>query len=590
MGVMEKMRNSTASILWILIFSFGILWVLADVDFFSGITQGPTNLGVVNGEPITLEEYNNRVSFYTDQFSQQTNQPMTPEMRALYENQAWEDLVAARLIQQKMNDIGIAVTDNELIEMITGDNPDPFIRQQFADSDGNIDRIALRAAIDAPENSQAWIMIEQQLRDNRRQQKMTNFISSGLRVSNADIRNEFKRENSFADIRFLRFPYSEITDDEITVTEDDLRTYYRNNPAQFERSETYRFRFVSWDKAPTSADTTNTINDVEALREAFQMAENDSLFLLRNQSNTTYRGAYVSVDEIRDEYRPVIDLEVGEVSDVVMINGDPHMFKKIDQRGDEIRFAVLSYQVVADPISTIDRLAEQAEEFGFYAASDGFEREADMRDLEIREATATKGNPFIPGLGQSQAILDELETLRRNRISEPIELNDQFVVIQLLERTEAGTRPLDEVRGQVENFVKTEKRKEIMYDRVRELLASNGNLEALAERAEKEIQSAEGIRMSGSNIPGAGREIKVIGSIFSLETGQQSGPIQGESAVFIVVADDISLADVDNITSTQRQEIRNRLEQQKFMAFNQVFLDRLKEGANIRDNRRQLIR
>ncbi len=195
MGVMEKMRNSTASILWILIFSFGILWVLADVDFFSGITQGPTNLGVVNGEPITLEEYNNRVSFYTEQFAQQTNQAMTPEMRALYENQAWEDLVAARLIQQKMNEIGITVTDNELIEMITGDNPDPFIRQQFADSDGNIDQIALRAAIDAPENSQAWIMIEQQLRDNRRQQKMSNFISSGLRVSSAEIRNEFIREN-----------------------------------------------------------------------------------------------------------------------------------------------------------------------------------------------------------------------------------------------------------------------------------------------------------------------------------------------------------------------------------------------------------
>ncbi len=369
-----------------------------------------------------------------------------------------------------------------------------------------------------------------------------------------------------------------------------MRRYYRNNPAQFERSESYRFRFVSWDKTPTPDDTTNTINDVESLREAFQMAENDSLFLLRNQSDVPYRGSFVSIDEIRDEYRPVIDLEVGEVSEVIMINGDPHVFKKIEQRGDEIRFAVLSYRVVADPIATIDRLAEQAEEFGFYAASDGFEREAEMRDLEVREATATKGNPFIPGLGQSQAVLDELSTLRRNRISDPIELNDQFVVIQLLERTEAGTRPFEEVRGQIENFVKTEKRREIMYDRVREMLASNGDLQSLAERAGKEIQSAEGIRMGGSNIPGAGREIKVIGSIFGLEQGQQSGPIRGESAVFIVRADEIDMADPEMMTSTQRQDIRNRLEQQKFVAFNQVFIDRLREDANIQDNRRRLIR
>jgi peptidyl-prolyl cis-trans isomerase D len=75
-----------------------------------------------------------------------------------------------------------------------------------SDEDGTIDRVALRAAIDAPENSEVWIMIEQQLRDNRRQQKMNNFISSGLRVSSLDINNEFKRDNSYADIRYVDFP------------------------------------------------------------------------------------------------------------------------------------------------------------------------------------------------------------------------------------------------------------------------------------------------------------------------------------------------------------------------------------------------
>src|SRR6056297_287067 len=145
MGVMEKMRNSTASILWILIFSFGILWVLADTQVFDAMAVGPRNLGTVNGDAISLDEYNQRVSFYTDQFSQQSGRPMSPEMRAMYENRAWEDLVAARLIQQKISELGITVTDSELMDMVTGDNPAPFIRQQFQQEDGTIDRIALRA-------------------------------------------------------------------------------------------------------------------------------------------------------------------------------------------------------------------------------------------------------------------------------------------------------------------------------------------------------------------------------------------------------------------------------------------------------------
>ncbi|WP_372903300.1 SurA N-terminal domain-containing protein [Rhodohalobacter sp.] len=584
------MRNSTASILWILIFSFGILWVLADTQVFDAMAVGPRNLGTVNGDEISIDEYNQRVSFYTDQFSEQSDRPMSPEMRAMYENQAWEDLVAARLIEQKISELGITVTESELMDMVTGDNPAPFIREQFQQEDGTIDQIALRAAIEAPENSEIWIMIEQQLRENRRQEKLNNFISSGMQVSSLDVRNEFIRSNSFADIEYVRFPYSEISNDEITVSEDELRSYYNNNSSRFQQSETYSFQFVSWDKTPTSQDTTNTVQEVEDLRPAFEDAMNDSLFVLRYQSAVPYRGNFVAVEDIREDYSPVIDLEVGEVSDVVIINGDPFVFKKIDQRGDEIKFAVLSYGVEADPIGTIDRLAEEAEEFQFYAESDGFDEEAERRELEVQQATATKDNPFIPGLGASEQTLRTLENLRENRISDPIELDDVFIVAQMLEKTSEGTRPFEEVRSQVENAVRTQKRKELMASRVSERLQGNSDMESLASASDREVQSASDIRMNGSSIPGAGRELRVIGAIFELEPGQTSGAVEGENAVFVVRVVDLEKGDPANMSSTDRSEIRNRLEQEKFMAFNEIFIDRLREGASITDNRSQILR
>lgn len=590
MGVMEKMRNSTSSILWILIFSFGILWVLADVDFFGGVTQGPSNLGVVNGDEITLNEYNQRVSFYTEQFNQQSGNTMSPEIRALYENQAWEDLVAARLIRQEMDDLGITVTDSELIEMVTGDNPDPFIRQQFADETGQIDRIALQTAIDSPENSEVWILIEQQLRENRRQQKLNNFISSGLRVTPLEIRNEYIRENSFADIEFVRFPYSEISDEDISMTDAELQQYYRENSDLYQREETYRFRYVSWDKTPTPEDTLNTVREIEDLRSAFESATNDSLFVLRYQSSTPFRGAYVSVDNIREEFTPVVDLEIGEVSEVVMVAGNPYLFKKIDQQGDQIKFAVLSYNVIADPIATVDRLAEEANEFKFYAESESFEEEAARNEKTIREATATKDTPFIPGLGQSQVAVDALENLRVNNISEPIELNDQFIVAQMMERTPAGTRPFSEVRIQVENALRNEKRRVQALDRVTEQLTANSDLESLSTALGKEVSAAEGVRYSGATIPGAGREVEVIGAVFGMDEGETSGAIQGSNAVFVVRVVSMDMANPETMTAEQRNTLRNRLEQQKFMAFNQVFIDRLKEDATIRDNRDRILR
>ncbi len=590
MGVMEKMRNSTASILWILIFSFGLLWVLADTQVFDAIGAGPQSMGQVNGDPISFEEYNNRVSFYVDQFNRQTDRFMTPEIRASYEDQAWEDLVASKLIQQKMRELGITVTDSELVDMITGENPDPFIREQFQSEDGTIDRIALRAAIDAPENTEVWMLIERQLRENRRQQKLSNYIMSGLRVSSHEVKQQHIRNNSFADAEFVRFPYADVSDDEITLTDSELRNFYRNNQDRYQREESYRFRYVSWDITPTAEDTARIFEEVGELRQAFANAENDSLFIRQYLSTVPYRNTFVPKDEIREEFSPVLDLNVGEVSEVHSINGNPYLFKKTDERNGEIKFAVLSYRVEADPVGTIDRLAEEANDFSFFASEDGFDTEAERIGKTIREAFATKNNPFIPGLGQSRQILRELESMRRNRISDAIELDDRFVVIQLRERIPAGVRPFEEVRSQVETAVRNQKRKEITVDRVRQLLGSHNTLEDLAQAAGKEIQRAENVRMSGSVLTGAGREPKVIGAIFRLNEGEQSSTIPGESAVYVVRTVSLSKADPEQMTASEQQNIRRNLEQQKFMSFNQIWLEKLKEEANIKDYRNLVLR
>ena len=103
MGVMGKFRDNTGIILWVLIGSFGLLWVIMDVYDPNTLSAGPRSLGSVNGEPISLEEYNQRVQYYSTAYTQQTGTSMTAETRAIYESQVWEDLVSARLLEQKMD-------------------------------------------------------------------------------------------------------------------------------------------------------------------------------------------------------------------------------------------------------------------------------------------------------------------------------------------------------------------------------------------------------------------------------------------------------------------------------------------------------
>ncbi|MEX0844337.1 MAG: SurA N-terminal domain-containing protein [Balneolaceae bacterium] len=584
------MRNSTGIILWVLIGSFGLLWVLSDVNFFEAMQAGPSSLGTVNGDKISNEEYQSRVQYYTNAYSQQSGNTLTPEMRAYYESQAWEELVNSRLINQKMDELGITVSDQEVLDMVFGDNPAPVIRQNFTREDGTIDRAAIQQVLSSSEFSQQAVALELQLREQRRQQKLNNYISAGLKVTNTEIENQFIKNNTRADVNFLRFPYSEVTEQELNITDSELRSYYNNNKERYTRDESYRIKYVSFSKLPTASDTAQIIEDVRELRTPFAETANDSLFLIRHASSNSYRSSFVDPDDIREEYRPVLDLEVGEVTDVISTANQALILKKEAERGNEIKFQIMSYNIQALP-ATVDEANDEAADFEFFASEEtSFDAEAEERGLEVKEAFATKGNEFISGIGSSQQIMNFLETADEGDVSEVIELNSDFVVIEVLEITPEGYRPFEEVKSQVENLVKIERRKELTREQVQELLRQNPTLDALAAATDKEITNFDNLRASSTTLPGAGREPKIIGAIFALDEGETSGVLAGNSAVFVVQVLDKTEANLADLDQATRQNIRQQLEQQKNQAFTSVWLEELRNDAKIVDNRSRLLR
>ncbi len=687
MGLMQKLRSGTKYIIWILILSFGLLWVLADTQVFDAMMAGPRNMGEVNKDPVSWAEFNQRINLYTEQYRQQTGASPDSEIRAQYEEMAWEQLIVDKILKQKMQDMGITVTDSELIDMVTGDNPDPFIRQQFTREDGTIDRVALQNAIEAPENREIWIMIEQQLREQRRQQKLNQFIEASLRVSNFEVEEHYKRQNSRASFQFVRFPYSDIPSDEIEVTDSEIRSYYRNNEHRFQRNKSWRFSYVTFSIAPTEADTIRTLNFLSGLRDEFRAADDVARFLSDNFSETDYFESFLKPSEVRPEHLRAFELEPDEVSEPYVFNNRVHMVRLLEERpadqtyvrvsqirlqdsedgqelaeellqrvrqgesfaslaqshsthgqsarrggelgyiersdkpanianaifsastgsvigpmaGDDgiylfqiadrtsrdIRFADMSQDVEPDPFETIQRLANEAEDFHYFAESDGFFSEAERSGYTVTEAVATEGTPFISGLGQSRMVLNELQHMRRGAISDVIETEEQFIIFHVDEVIPEGTRPLEEVRSQVESLVRDKKRRELLTQRVNEMLGGNVTLDQLAETSGKAVQDAERIRLNAATIPGAGREPKIVGAAFSLPEGQVSPAIAGNNAVFVMMVESRTMADVSAMTTAERRSIREELQQRKNEGFGNVWVDRLKADADIRDFRTQ---
>ncbi len=584
MGVMTKFRDNTGIILWILIGSFGLLWVVMDVFDPNALMMGPRSLGSVNGEPISYEEYNSRVQYYSNAYSQQTGQSMNSELRAAYESQVWEELVSAKLLDQKMDELGITVTDDELLDMAYGKNPDPLIRQYFQREDGTIDPYMVQNVLSDEQYSQEAIAIELQLRQKRRQEKLSNYITSGLQVTQTEIEREFIWRNTFAELEYLRFPYSDVDESTIQISETDLYSYYNANKELYTQEKSYRANYVRFSTLPTSGDSAIIREELENLRTDFAIAESDSIFLVMQQSSTPFNGVLVDKDELREEYEAVLSVAVGEVTEVLDLGTSAAIIKNISEDRNKIQFAIMSRIYEALP-ATLNEAGEKADEFQYFAEENDFTEEANRAELSVGSIFATDGNTFISGLGNSQQVLDFLSRSDVGDISAPIELSNELVILQLVEVTEEGFRPFEDIRSQLEVAVRTEKRKEVLQTQIQEWLTQHNDMYSLSEATGKSLESVVNVSANSTVLRGAGREPEVIGYAFSMDVDERSRPIAGESAVYILHLTNKTTPNLAATTPDTFENIRQQLEQELNNEYLSVWISQLKDEADIIDNR-----
>ena len=186
MGVMNKMRENTAVVLYVLVFAFGGLWVLQDSGAFDalGVTTG-RDIAKVNGESIPYEQFQGAVEQRINVYQQQGIE-ITPAVRTRIEDEVFNALVDNRLREAEMDRLGVSVSESEVRAAFTGPNPDPILLQIFGDGSGGLDRARLNAFIEDPESFGAdqsyLILLEQEIANSRRQAKLDALIAATARV------------------------------------------------------------------------------------------------------------------------------------------------------------------------------------------------------------------------------------------------------------------------------------------------------------------------------------------------------------------------------------------------------------------------
>ncbi len=299
MGMMTKIREQTGVILWILVFAFGILWVLQDAGTFDviGNTSGQ-NIILVDGDAITYEEYARAVDAQVERYQQQTGESMPPQMLDQERDRVYQALVENKLLEREMDRLGITVTDEEVFDMVLGEEPHPIIAAYFGDGQGGVNRALLQNFIDNPEARADWIQIEDYLRSERRREKMDNLISASVRVTDQELMEEHRKRNRSVTAEWVGLRFASLPDDSVQVSDGDLRSFYNAHREEFKRERTYTLHYISLSKQPAPEDSARVMDELTRMKARFAEAEDDSVFIARNASETPYASTWFTAEDL----------------------------------------------------------------------------------------------------------------------------------------------------------------------------------------------------------------------------------------------------------------------------------------------------
>ncbi len=256
MGMMARMRHLAP---WFIIAVGGLFvlfMVLSDSKVSSLARRQNNNIGEINGQPITYQEFSSLVEQYRANQVQRTGKDIPETQMDAFRDQIWDNMVSQKLVQDKIKEFGVNITNQEIIDVIEGPNPPQFLKQNFIDSTGKFNRAAYDQAIHNPKNRTAMLQAEDAVRNQLTQQKLISLLGSAILVSDEEIKRNFIEQNIRMDADFALVDALTIPKEKITYNENDLKNYYETHQDEFKIKPQRKLRYVLFENVASHGDST----------------------------------------------------------------------------------------------------------------------------------------------------------------------------------------------------------------------------------------------------------------------------------------------------------------------------------------------
>lgn len=276
----EKMGRLVVVVVGISILAFVLTDLASNQNLFG---TGARNVGEIDGEPVSQEEYASIVENLKRYYGITTSNDQTMQF---VRDQAWNQLVSDIAFTQKLEELGLEIGTNERVDMVQGKNISPTILQFFQQRIGTADPTAIRQYLQSiefdPNEQYIFANAEAQAMGQRRMTKFQRLITNTAYATLEEAKRAYQAELGFLDVDYVFVPFSTVSDDEIgPISDSEIRSYLNEHEDEFTVEETRAVDYVTFPVVPSAADTADYEQQMAEIKARFEDESiNDSTYAI----------------------------------------------------------------------------------------------------------------------------------------------------------------------------------------------------------------------------------------------------------------------------------------------------------------------
>ena len=431
-----------------------------------------------------------------------------------------DGLVDRTLLARAAREVGFDVTEDEVMEsfvndgviMLTlGSDAPPYLPQgeipvSFEDKDGSFNADLAKRYIQNGLRRSVGEFAEAQV-DERLAEKMRNLVVSTVSVSDAEVWDEYVRENDKAKIKYVRFPPTFYQRNAPTPSESALRAWMAKNDDKLQKEyEDNKHRFTDLEKqvrsrhilvksppSASDADKARAKAKAESLRKRALAGANFAALAKKNSDDTVSaaKGGDLGYNPKGRMVQAFDDaqfaMKVGEVSDVVSSPFGFHVIKVEGVREGDVPVDEAKREL-ADTVYQQEWIDSRSQEAADKLLADW--KRGDDETIEKKlKPKGDKPSPFAPKLNETSEFGradNPIPGVAANELIEAVfEVEDgkgfpkeaqkigrEWIVFRVVERERPDKEAYDEeAKAQTRAGLKTLKEDEILKLYIKQLRA-----------------------------------------------------------------------------------------------------------------------